>query len=267
MAPLISAYVPCYNNAQTIEQAIRSIQAQTVPVAELFVIDDGSDDDSIRRVEALGVPVVSMGTNSGRGAVRARAMDAAKHELVLGCDATNALDPGFLEKALPWFIEPTVAAVFGRIGQGPPRNAIERWRGRHLFKLDLPLAVGHHAPLITFGVLARCSTLLAVGNYNPRLRHSEDDELGKRLLAAGYDVVFDPELRLISVADNSLWQVLDRYRRWYAGKDDKKCWHAYLKNIAYSLKVMAIQDLKARDPLSVPISLLCPHYQFWRSPS
>jgi hypothetical protein len=104
-----------------------------------------------------------------------------------------------------------------------------------------------------------------VGNFNPNIRHSEDAELGGRLLAAGYEVVFDPSLHIASLAKNTLGEVLERYWRWYAGKDERVSWRGYFKQIAYSFKVMARQDWQARDPLSIPISLLSPHYQFWKS--
>jgi hypothetical protein len=39
----------------------------------------------------------------------------------------------------------------------------------------------------------------------------------------------------------------------------------YWRAIGFSVKVLAAADLRARDPLGVPISLVAPHFQFWRS--
>ena len=39
----------------------------------------------------------------------------------------------------------------------------------------------------------------------------------------------------------------------------------YAKQVWYSVKVMARQDLLDGDALSVPVSLFSPHYQFWKS--
>jgi len=142
---------------------------------------------------------------------------------------------------------------------------VDRWRSRHLFKCGKEQAISHRASLITSGAVIRKSICMAVGGYDPGLRHSEDGDLGERLLAAGYDVIFDPGLIVVSVAKNTLGQVLERYWRWYAGKNETISLTAYFKQIVYSIKVMAVQDIGARDPLCVPISLLTPHYQFWRS--
>ena len=44
--PRVSVLVPSYNHAPYLERCLRSIFAQTLPPAELLVIDDGSHDDS-----------------------------------------------------------------------------------------------------------------------------------------------------------------------------------------------------------------------------
>jgi GT2 family glycosyltransferase len=125
--------------------------------------------------------------------------------------------------------------------------------------------VNRRASLATWGVLTRKSHILAVGNFDASLRHSEDVDLGERLLAKGYEVVFDPALHTSSLAVNTLAQVLERYWRWYAGKEERVSWRGYGKQIAYSLKVMARRDFQEGDALGIPISLLSPHYQFWKS--
>ncbi len=261
----VSAYVPCFNNRATLAAALQSVQAQTSPVAELFVVDDGSTDGSPDEVERLGVRVIRLGQNFGRGAARARAMQTAQHGLVLCCDATNTLPPDFVARAVKWFAEPQVAAVFGRVRGAAPETVMDRWRTRHLFKSEAPLAVNRRATLATYGTMVRKSAALAVGNYDAALRHSEDAELGGRLLARGFDVVFDPELHALASARSTFAQLMERYWRWHAGQDESASWKAYLKQVSYSFKVMAREDLRAGDPLSVPVSLFSPHYQFWRS--
>lgn len=261
----ISAVVPCYNNAPTLSDAIASVLNQSLPVAELFVLDDSSKDSSVEIAERYGIRIIQSQINLGRGAVRARAIKEATQEYLLSCDATNVLAPDFIERASPWFNAANVAAVFGRICQDDNSTAVLRWRGRHLFKTEDSLAVNRYASLATYGVLLRKSHVLAVGNFNPGLRHSEDADLGKRLLAEGYEVVFDPQLHVIAITGNSLGQVLERYWRWNAGKDERVSWKEYLKQMVYSVKVMARQDWESGDIFAVPISLLSPHYQFWRS--
>ena len=74
---LISAIIPLYNGAAYIEQAVTSVLAQTLPPAELIVVDDGSDDAGAQIVERIAarqsakVPVrLVRQANRGQSAAR-----------------------------------------------------------------------------------------------------------------------------------------------------------------------------------------------------
>ena len=261
----LSASIVCYNNETTLGETIRSIQAQTVPVDDLLVVDDGSTDGSAAVAAALGARVIGHPANLGRGAARALAMREARHDLVLCVDATGTIEPAFLSRVLPWFDEPHVAAVCSRIDDPRPRGLVRRWRARHLFRTGAQVSVARKASLITGGSVLRRAAILGIGNFDPDLRYAEDADAGGRLLAAGHDVVFDPRVCMTSTTDNSLAQVLERYWRWSAGSNDAPSWHGYLRQIAYSIKVMARQDLSAGDPAAAAISLLTPHYHAWKT--
>jgi glycosyltransferase involved in cell wall biosynthesis len=234
-------------------------------VDELFLVDDGSTDGSRAVAEQMGVRVISMGRNAGRGAVRATAMEHAQHDFVLSCDATNFLPHTFIEQAMKWFDDPFNAAVFGRMWQESSIVLSDRWRGRHLFKMSEERRIHHGALLSTYGCLVRRRSVLEVGNYDHSLQHSEDADLGSRLLKAGFDVIFDPSLKAISSTSNPLSKVLERYWRWNVGKDEVVNVPMYAREIWYAFKVMARRDLQDRDLLSVPVTLFSPHYKFWRS--
>ena len=51
--PLVSVIIASYNHAPYIEASILSVLAQTYPHIELFVVDDGSSDDSVERIREL----------------------------------------------------------------------------------------------------------------------------------------------------------------------------------------------------------------------
>ena len=261
----VSAYIPSYNNEASIAQAIESVRSQTCPVAELFVLDDASTDRTTDIVKSLGVTLVRNTETQGRGAVRAKAINTAQHDLVLTCDANKSLAPDFLEKSLEWLDDKQVAAVHGRLVQSSSQGIAERWRGRHLFKTDSQPHVSHAALHFSAGAVVKKQIVLSVGNYNEARIYSEDKELGTRLLSAGFDVIFDPQLLITATAQNSVIEVLERYWRWHEDIDHQASLRNYLRQIVYSIKVMAIADLRAGDPLSVPISLASPHYQFWKS--
>jgi GT2 family glycosyltransferase len=254
----VSAYVPCYNSHATIPEAVRSVSEQSRPPQEVFIVDDGSAESM---PELPGVRVVRLGTNQGRGAARARAMQEAKFELVLGCDASLILDRNFLSLALPWFEDKKTAAVFGWIKEAGTPKASNRWRGRHLFRSDMVQRLSLEKTLASGCFVVRRSAVESVGGFNRALRFGEDADLGRQLRAQGHTVVFDPNLFASSVVDDGVFRALERYARW--NSPNRFGLRDYMRTISYSLKVMAAADLKAGDFPAALISLLCPHYQFW----
>ena len=257
----ISAAIPCFNHAATLARCVASVRAQIGSGTTLLVIDDGSTDDSAAVARQGGAEVISQTENLGRGAARARALAGTLTPLLLMCDATLELPPDFLAHAHALFEEPRVAAVFGYVTQPPPTNATGRWRGRHLFK-SLPPATADRAALLATGAcVLRRDAVRAVGGFDPALRCGEDADLGRRLLAAGWQVVADPALHATCLRTDSLGETLARYARWNSPQG--LSWRAYLRQISYAIKVMAREDLRECDPFGVAISLFSPHYQFW----
>jgi len=255
----VSAYIPCYNNAGTVGLTIQGIQNQTHPVDELFVVDDGSTDNSVEVAEGLGVRVIRMGKNKGRGAVRAQAMEAARNEWVLCCDATNRLSANFLETALQWLSSGQIVGVYGRWIDRNPRTAVDRWRARHLFNQEIPHQVDLRSNLCTHGALVRKSAVLRAGNYNGLLRHGEDFDLGVRLLAMG-DVVYDPALEVEPVGRNTLFQVMERFARWNRSQIKTYTLANFIESHIVAWRILIPQDLEKRDWPAALISATLPYF-------
>lgn len=264
---MISCYIPCYNHGKYLREVIDAVRAQTHPVHEIFVVDDASTDDSVEVAQGLEVRVVALKENKGRGYVRALAMNEARHELVLSCDATNAIPPDFVERALGFMEEGLVAGVCGLTVSQPGGGFCARWRDRNLVNVKELTSSGikRDAALATGAALVWKAPVMQVGNYDARLRHYEDEDLGRRLRSAGHRVLFDPGLRILCLRQDNPLQLLERYARWYSGYGGPLSLADYKTAIYHSIQVMARKDLQEADPAGVIISLLCPHYQFVRS--
>lgn len=261
----ISAYIPCFNNRATLADTIRSLQSQQPPVDDLWVIDDGSTDGSGEIARSLGTKLVRHDQNLGRGAARARAMQETRQELVLGVDATVVVPPDFLSRAMAWFGSQATAAVCGRAVDPHADTVVRRWQARHVYQDGARLALTRTGPLASGACLVRKPALTRVGGFNPRLRHGEDHDLGLRLLASGYEVIADPALTFTCHKLLTVNRALERYWRWYTGPAESLSVKGYVRHTAFAVKVMAREDLAARDPAGALLSLVCPHYYFWHT--
>jgi len=263
--PRYTAYVPVYNQASTLREALDALRVQTLAPSEILVIDDASTDNSNEIATTAGVTILRQPSNLGRGAARARALESAKNEFVLCCDATNRLAADFAEKALDHLKDnPRLAAVHGRVTQHAARTLAERWRGRHLY-LGATGPVQTNVFHSTGAAMLRRSSVLEVGNYRADLPSQEDSELGVRLNAAGWGVWFDPSMVADSMASNTLVQVFSRYARWYEPRGRGWKFGDYPNNLRNTLRVQLPRDIAARDLPAAFATLLLPHYLLYRS--
>jgi glycosyltransferase involved in cell wall biosynthesis len=98
----VAVIVPCYQHGRFLPDCIASIRAQTLPAAQIIVVDDHSDDPetsaALAELEAAGdVKVIRLQANSGPSAARNRALAAATTTYVLPLDADDLLLPHALE--------------------------------------------------------------------------------------------------------------------------------------------------------------------------
>lgn len=258
MRMCVSGCVPIFNNASTVQSAVESLRIQKPILDEIVVIDDGSTDGGAELVQQEGVRIVSLGSNLGRGAARARASRETSGDFMLSVDGTKALGPGFLEGALRHMSTPNVAAVNGRIVQPDSKRAVDRWRGRHLFKTGDFHSQKSNASLNTNGVFLRRVAVEAVGGFRSDLRHSEDFDLGVRLKRAGWKVVYDPELLVFECVNNSWGQVFERHWRYNVGPADKISVKAWMVFVRLAWRVMIRRDVQDRDVVGGFVTLIYP---------
>ena len=84
--PTISAIIPAHNESQTICGVIEPLLGHLL-IDEIFVVDDGSTDDTAERARSMGVTVISLPSIRGKASAMSRGVRAARNEIVLFCDA------------------------------------------------------------------------------------------------------------------------------------------------------------------------------------
>ena len=256
--------IPCFNSEATVEETILSLKNQSIVLHEIIVIDDGSTDRTVNIAAHHGCRIISLKKTLGRGHARMLGICKSSTPLVLFCDSSNAIDNQFVKRALQHFDDHSVSACFGRIVNDQSlQDPISIWRSRHLFGENKPYRTGIHNvdTLITYAVLLRKEHVIKVGNFNPKLKECEDQDLGDKLLNHKYKLLSDPELVSYSIRKETISTLCLRYRRWHSHyKNSQNIIVQFLSTLKTSLLIFARKDLQYGSFKCLFISIYLPFY-------
>lgn len=181
---MISVVIPLYNKAEQVEASLRSVLAQTYKDFEIVVVDDGSTDGSVEKVESLGIENLRLicQKNAGVSAARNRGIEEARGEFVAFLDADDLWKPDYLAMQFEMTQKYPECDVFatnyefmdsdGAISTTKfNKMGIEQ---RGVFENYFEVASCSHPPLWTSAVMARRSALLAIGGFPLGIRSGED---------------------------------------------------------------------------------------------
>lgn len=188
IAGQVSVCVPCYQQSQYLEDALRSVAAQTVAPLETIVIDDGSDATHAAAIrdlcERYGARYVRV-TNRGLPNARNTGLQLARGEAFLPLDADDRIAPEYIERTLPLLLAGADVVVPGLQEHGPTRN------GTYMPGYDRPLEqvtldVMWEFNRTFYASLFRTRLLREVGGYNGRMLDGfEDYDLAIDLMTRG----------------------------------------------------------------------------------
>ncbi len=218
----VTIIVPAFNEAGCIAETLHSLTGQSVPPAEIIVVDDCSNDGTGGIAERFGVTVLRPPSNTGsKAGAQTFALDYVKTEFVAAVDADTSLASDALERLLPALADPSVAAACGTV---LPRVTNTIWeRGRYVeylfaFTFYKRVQEGYGAPLISSGCfsLYRTSILKSVGGWSTRTL-AEDMDLTWTLYQRGNAVRFVPEAVCYPMEPHNYAFLRKQLRRWSHG--------------------------------------------------
>ena len=196
--PAISVVIPSYNCAHYVTQAVDSALAQSVPVDEIIVVDNGSSDDTPQVLARYGDRVrYAFQPNRGISNARNRGISMARGELIAFLDADDVWLPEKLEKQLQCLAaNPEAGLVHTDILHWDDRTGElqHRPQGRERFVGRCKREFFWHCRVHTSSVLVTRRCLEAVGSFDESIPggYAEDLDLFQRI-ARQFALAFVPE--------------------------------------------------------------------------
>lgn len=113
----LAVITPVYNSGKFLRTSIASILNERFNELNLYLINDGSEDDSLQICNEYAQDhpniIVFSQTNAGPSAARNAALAIAQEEYVTFLDADDEIEPGTLQKNLEWLqAHPDVDVLF-----------------------------------------------------------------------------------------------------------------------------------------------------------
>ena len=189
--PTIAVLLPVYNAEAFVDEAVRSILAQTFTDFELFIVDDGSTDGSLDIVRAHEArdPRITLISRPNTGIVGAlnEMADRARSPFLARMDADDVSLPERFKTQLACFEStPRAVCVGGRIDMiaesGDPLMSPTPAIGNASIQQD---ALAGRTPISHPSAMIRRRAFRAVGGYREDAYPAEDLDLFLRLGEVG----------------------------------------------------------------------------------
>lgn len=208
--PRVTAVIAAFNREDSVLAAADSVLEQTYTDLELIVVDDGSSDGTLKALEAISDPrltVIAAGENRGVSAARNRGIEAARGHWVAFHDSDDLWCPEKLAKQMAGLDAPGADYVAGYCGMeiegtDPPRYvpdpAIPHRSGAIMPSLISQSFISTQTLIVRRDLLARH------GGFDEDLKALVDWELMLRIAPEGPISLIDEPLVLQRFSENSI---------------------------------------------------------------
>ncbi len=229
MPPTVSIILPVFNEAESLDSCLASLQSQDYGGAvEIVVADGGSTDGTRQRLETLDERAELILVDNPRRRQWAGlnlAAEAATGEILIRIDGHSTYAPDYVSRSVAALLESGATAVGGRMiprSATPVGNAVAS-------AMATPWAVGparyrhqDHRSLVDTVYLGafRKADFHRLGGYRDLPGVAEDADLYYRWRSQGASVLLDPSIRSTYRPRDSWAAVSRQYFRYGWGKAD-----------------------------------------------
>jgi len=178
----IAVVIPTYNRARSVGRTIESVLAAETPGMEIFVVDDGSTDQTAEVLHRYSNRINVITLDGRHGANHARNVGAAASQtpILAFLDSDDTFHPSRPSRLVAYYkANPDVDAVLDSFMV--ERRGVERHATQPSGPIsgeDLThLLISHALPLTNSAVSVRREAFDAVGGYDPTLYRHQDRDL------------------------------------------------------------------------------------------
>lgn len=243
--PRVSVIIPEWNESVGIVSTLQSLAESTHRNLEVVVVDDGSTDDSGKKVQdfikayrkdygAFDTPidfVYHYKENGGKGRALNRGIQISTGDIILSIDADCVLDPDAVANFVKCFRDPHVMAAVGNVKIGSTKSLIGTVQYlEFLFSFYFKKADSLVNAIYIIGGAAgafRREVFQRIGLYNPR-NITEDIEMSVRIQAAGMRIVYASDAIIYTEGASDLRGLIKQRQRWKRGRFQTFADHRYL---------------------------------------
>ena len=248
--PRVSVLMAVQNGLPYVHEAVESVLAQTFADFELLVVDDASEDGTAEAVESYADPrvrVVRLAENIGQAPALNLGLRECRGEYVARLDADDACLPERFTRQVESLDSDEGLALVGSWmelvdEQGRSlgvRGGQIRTKAEFVFQTLVSYVLISHP-----AAMYRRSVALDLCGYDPELAPSEDKDLWRRMLLAGWDarIVEEPLVRY-RIHGQQLSQVqAERQQR-----TDRLSQELFLRALAPGVDAVSLRRLLADD--------------------
>lgn len=194
-----SVIIPLFNKEKHIKRAIHSVLTQTYQKFELIVVDDGSTDNSVKKLNEIQDPRINLiqQNNTGVSAARNKGISVAKYNYIGFLDADDMWNPDYLLSIKNLIENYPGAGAYSTAYEIKKKDGTletslnvknfgQEWKGI----IDDYFKYAIVAPLLTASsVVIPKIVFKNVGKFEPGIKRGEDLEMWCRI-ALAYDIAY-----------------------------------------------------------------------------
>jgi len=196
--PFVSVVIPALNCASEVADCVTALGQQDYPADcfEIFIVDNGSTDDTLERIRASGAQAL-MRTERGRSRALNEGLKHARGEIICTTDISCRPEPGWISAIVESFRDPAVGCVAGEIKMLPsPDNAAIRFQERSGYMSPMSALQRQQLPFMPFADGAnasfRRSVFDQIGFFEESFIKGADVEICYRMfLMTPYKILFN----------------------------------------------------------------------------